>query len=240
MLSACGASKGSSNEYDQSSRLNVTDVTTIDTSTRPLAYCNESTNDHIAYATSTYQDGETIDTNRINLKILKIPAYFSQSQNYIEFKKYMVNPAGSKLEGKTRLSFNIYSIADRSLLAAGKEFLLWADLHAAAQKVGAATPELFFKKVRLVVELIDPNAEYDAISVQYFNHSDDTLVSKLDGLIPAFDADPNRYAIERDGQKRHISLQNLHPFNSSKLAGWSALTYQTKAYEFCKPIYTVQ
>ena len=240
MLSACGASKGTADNYDSSSRLLTADVTNIDTSNRPLAYCNQSTGSQISFNTSTFQDGEIIDPNKINLKITKIPAYFSQNLNYIEFHKYMVNSAGSKMWGESRLSMNIYAISTGKLLVSGKSMLYWRDLASAAQAVGASTPDQFFKKVRLVIQLVDPNGDYDAISAIYYSSTDDSVVSQLDGLIPAFDADPARYAYERDGSTRHSTLQALHPFKSYVGQGWTAQTYQTKAAELCTTIYTAQ
>ncbi|MBL7542477.1 MAG: hypothetical protein JNL11_01605 [Bdellovibrionaceae bacterium] len=243
MLSACGASKGSADNYDQSSRLNTTTITNNDTLSRPLAYCNQSSNSQIGINTSTYQDGETISLTRINLKITKIPSYFAQGQNYIEFQKFMINAANSKMWGSSRLYFKIYSIADGTPLLAGESVLYWPALQAAAQKVGASTPAQFFNKVRIVIELEDPNGEYDVIVAKYFDQ-DDTLVSQLESLIPVFDADPTKYAIEKDASQNDVArataLQNLHPFKSYVNQGWTAQTYATKAYEFCKPVYTVQ
>lgn len=240
LLSACGANKGAAGNYDSSSRLLTTDITNIDTSNRPLAYCNQSTGSQVSFNTSTFKDGEIIDPNRINLKITKIPAYFSENLNYIEFHKYMVNSIGSKMWGENRLSMNIYSISTGELLASGKSMLYWRDLSSAAQAVGAVTPEQFFKRVRILVQLVDPNADYDVISAIYYSATDNSIVSQLDSLIPAFDADPVRYAYERDGSDRHSSLQALHPFKSYLGQGWSAQTFQTKAAEFCSTIYTVQ
>lgn len=240
MMTACGASKKAADGYDTSSRLTTPDIKSADTSSRPLAYCNQSSNSQLSIGTSTYQDGETITYTKINLKILKIPAYFSQNQNYIEFHKYMVNSTGNKIWGSDRMMFSIYSISDEKQLVSGRKFLYWADLQAAAQSLGVTTPEQFFKKARLVIDLDDANGDYDAITAFYYNQADDSVVSKLDSLIPVFDADPAKYATERDGSTRHSSLQDLHPFKSYASQGWTSQVYQTKANEFCKPIYTVQ
>lgn len=240
MMTACGASKGAADNSASSSRLNPTDLTAPNTSARPLAYCNQTTNSQISLATSTYQDGETIALDKINLKILKIPAYFSQNKNYIEFHKYMVSSNGNKIWGSSRLAVNIYSIADGKLLASNKEFLYWPDLQSAAQALGASTPDQFFRKARLVVALDDLNGDYDVVSAFYYDQGNDSVLSQLDSLIPVIDADPARYAVENDGAARHSSLQDLHPFKAYASQGWTAQVYQTKAYEFCKPIYTVQ
>lgn len=240
MMSACGATKDTADNYDSSSRLSQTDLVDTDPLNRPLAFCNQASNSEISVATSTYQDGETISLTRINLKLLKIPTNFTNNVTYIEFHKYMTSSIGSKIWGSSRLTFSIFSIADGSALVTGKEYLYWTELKSAAQKLSVSTAEQFFKKVRIVIELDDAVGDYDVISTFVYDHGDDSSESQLDSLIPVFDADPIKYAIERDGSVRHSSLQALHPFKSYVGQGWTSQTYQTKSQEFCKPIYTVQ
>lgn len=243
LLSACGASKDSAN-YDSSSRINLVDINTAaDGTNRPLAYCNQATNTQLSLAVSTYQDGETVSLTRMNAKVLKIPTSFAQNKTYLEFHKYMISKTGVKSWGTERLAAHIYSIADGKLLASNKKYLYWADLQSAAAKLGVSTPEQFFKKTRIVIELDDVSGDYDALSVIYYDNEDNSVISQLDALIPVFDADPARYAVENDGQTtstRSLTLQNLHPFKNQTNQGWTAQNYQTKANEFCSPIYTVQ
>lgn len=244
MMTACGASKGATG-YDTSSRLAADEITNADTSIRPLAYCNQASNSILGSATSSYQDGETISLSKINMKITKLPSGFSQNKNYIEVLKYMVSPTGNKIWGTNRLYFSIYSIADGKTLATSRNYLFWSDLLSAAAKLNVATPEQFFKKARIVVDLDDAAGEYDAVSLVYRDHSNDAVVGQLDSLIPVFDADPVKYRVELDKTTgntatRHISLQSLHPFKNYESQGWTATVYQTKAHEFCKPIYTVE
>lgn len=240
MLSACGASKGTGDNYNSSSRVTVDDINTNNSALRPLAYCNQKTGTQISFGVSTYADGETIALDKVNLKILKIPSYFSQAKNYIEFHRYMVNPAGAKIWAEGRMFFNVYALTDGKLLASHKDYLYWNDLQSAAQYVGATTPDQLFKKIRLVIDLEDKNGEYDVIVAQYYNQEDDSLLSQEDALIPVFDADPTRYAKEKDGQTRHSSLQALHPFKNYVSQGWTPEVYQTKAQEFCSIIYTAK
>lgn len=240
MLSACGAAKNSAN-YDQSSRLNVDDIANAgDSLVRPLAYCNQAMNSSLSVATSTYADGETVSLTRINLKLLKIPSSFSQGETYLEFHKYMISGTGSKMWGNNRLTLSLYSIADGKALATGKGNLYWPDLQSAAAKLGVSTPEQLFKRTRMVVELDDYNGDYDVISAIYYDSSDDSVISQLDSLIPVFDADPTKYAKEKDGTTRSSILQALHPFKNYVNQGWTSQNFQTKALEFCNPIYTVQ
>ncbi len=241
MMTACGASKGSADNGDSSSRLAAADVAAADTSTRPLAYCNQTSNSAIGYNTSTYQDGETISVTKINMKLTKFPTDFNQSNTYFEVHKYMVSSAGQKTWGTTRLKMNIYSIADGKSLATSKSYLQWSDLTTAAAKLNVSTPEQFFKKARIVVELEDTLGEYDAVALIYRAQSDNSIVSQSDSLIPVFDANPTRYATETIGTStttRAASLQALHPFKSAQ--GWTPQVFQTKANEFCTPIYTVE
>ncbi|MCB0370107.1 MAG: hypothetical protein KDD45_11955, partial [Bdellovibrionales bacterium] len=139
LLTACGSSKSVTDSYSSSSRLDTSTTSTVDTSTRPLVKCNQGSNDQIAVATSIYTSGEVIANNRINLKITKIPAYFAQNQNYIEFNKWMMNSSGSKIWGSTRMYFHIYNISTGALLSSNKQYLYWADLQSEAQSVGATT-----------------------------------------------------------------------------------------------------
>lgn len=241
LLTACGASKSVTDDYANSSRLDTSTITANQNNTsRPLAKCNQGSNSQIGVATSIYTSGEVIANNKINLKITKIPTYFSQNQNYIEFHKWMMNSSGSKIWGSTRMYFHIYSIATSELLSDNNQYLYWADLQSAAQKVGASTPEQFFKRVRFVIELEDYDAEYDVISTQYFNQSDNSKLSELNTLIPVFDANPALYTNEKDGSVRHTKLQELHPFASYLNQGWTNQTFQTKANEFCNIIYKAE
>lgn len=233
-LSACGASKSTTDEYANSSRLDTATVTANqNNSSRPLAACNQRSNTQLSIALAIYKSGEVIANNKIYAKILKIPSYFSQSQNYIEFHKWMMNGAGSKIWGSSKMYFNIYSISTGELLSENKSLLYWADLQKEAQAVGASTPEQFFKKVRILVDLEDYNGDYDVLTTKYFNANDNSEVSSLDALIPVFDANPSLYAYEKDGSSRAQKLQELHPFASYINQGWTNQTYQTKASEFC-------
>lgn len=234
LLSACGASKSVTDDYSNSSRLDTSTVNSNqNNSSRPLATCNQRSNSQLGVALAIYRSGEVIASDKIYAKILKVPAYFSQSQNYIEFHKWMMNPSGSKIWGSTRMYFSIYSISTGALLSENKNYLYWADLQKEAQAVGAATPEQFFKKVRILINLEDYNGEYDVLTTKYFSNTDNSEVSSLDALIPVFDANPSLYAYEKDGSARAQKLQELHPFASYVNQGWTNTTYQTKATEFC-------
>ncbi|MCK6598034.1 MAG: hypothetical protein L6Q37_06685 [Bdellovibrionaceae bacterium] len=240
-ITACGSSKNMTDDYATSSRLNTSTITSTQTdSSRPLAYCNQRSNDQLGVATAYYKSGEVIATNRIYLKITKIPSYFSESKNYIEFHKWMMNSAGAKVWGSEKMYFHIYSIATGELLSENKTYLYWADLQKEAQSVGAATPDQFFKKVRLLIELEDYAGEYDVITTKYFNSNDNSQLSSLDSLIPVFDADPTKYAYEKDGSTRNSTLQALHPFASYTNQGWTSATYQAKANEFCNVLNKAQ
>lgn len=241
LLTACGASKSVNSDSNNSSRLDTGTVNTNQNNVnRPLAKCNQGSNDQVGVATSIYTSGEVIANNRINLKVIKIPTYFSQSQNYIEFHKWMMNSSGSQIWGSSRMYFHIFSISTGALLSENKQVLYWADLQNEAQQVGASTPEQFFKKVRLVIELEDYDAEYDVLSTKYFKQSDNTQLSDLATLIPVFDANPELYATEKDGSARHQKLKDLHPFKSYINQGWTNSTFQTKANEFCNIIYKAE
>lgn len=240
LLSSCGSNK-QSNDYDFSSRVgnNNDPLNTIDPKARPLAYCNLSSNSLIEVATSAHKTGDTYDNSFIDLKLTKLPAYFSQSQNYIQFWKWQANPQGQTDLAGTPLRFQLVDITNGTPLTNAKTTLYWSDLQGAAQAAGVSTPGDLFRKAKLVIDLEDPYAEYDVIRTVYYN-IDNSKLSELDSLIPIFDADPTKYATERSGATRAPVLQALHPFKNSVSLGWTALYFQTKANEFCAPLNTAQ
>ncbi len=237
LLSSCGSNKEANSDYDFSSRVGHSNdpLANIDPKTRPLAYCNLASNSLIEVATSVFKSGDTIRQDFINLKLTKIPAYFSQGQNYIQFWKWQANPQGVTDIAPTPLRFQLVEIASGKPITNTKTTLYWNDLQGALQAVGATTPADLFRKAKLVIDLEDPYAEYDVIRTVYYN-MDNTKLSELDSLLPIFDADPTRYAVQPDGANRAPVLQALHPLKSSVGLGWNALFFQTKANEFCSPM----
>jgi len=236
LLSACGTSKQQT-DYDFSSRVgNGNDpLSNVDPKTRPLAYCNQGSNSLLQVNTSIYKNGDTIVNDRIFLKLTKIPAYFSQSQNYIQFWKWQTNTSGQTDLGATPLKVQLVDMVTGNALTNVKTSLFWTDLQAAAQAAGVTTPADLFRRARLIVDLEDPYADYDVIRTVYYN-MDNTVASELDTLIPIFDADPTKYAVESNGQTRAQILQNLHPLKSSAGLGWTATYFQTKVNEYCAPM----
>lgn len=238
LLSSCG-SNTEPNDYDFSSRVNHANdpISAVDPKTRPLAYCNLATNSLIEVATSAYKSGDTVRNDFINLKFTKIPAYFSASKNYVQFWKWQANPQGQTDMGSKPLRFQLVEIATEKPLTNAKTLLYWDDLQSATQAVGVNSAADLFRKVKLVIDLEDPFAEYDVIRTVYYN-LDNSKVTELDSLLPIFDADPTRYAIEPTGATRAQVLQSLHPFKSAVGLGWTTLFFQTKANEFCSPFST--
>ncbi len=233
LISSCGTSKDE-NGYDFSSRVgsNNDPLGTVDPKTRPLAYCNLASNSLLEVATSYHKNGDTILNDFIQLKMTKIPSYFSQSQNYIQFWKWQANPQGQTDMGTAPLRFQLVNASTGERLTNPKTSLYWSDLQSVMQAVAATTPAALFNKVKLIIDLQDPYAEYDAIRTVYYN-MDNSVVSELDSLIPIFDADPLRYAKEPSGSARAAILQALHPFKNFVGLGWTATYYQTKANEYC-------
>ncbi len=241
LLSSCGSNTQPNNSSDFSSRIgNSADPLNPNDLTRPLAYCNSASNSLIEVVTSVYKSGDTMVNSFINLKLTKVPAYFSQSQNYIQFWKWQANPAGQTDMGTKPLRFQLVNISTGEAVTTAKTSLYWNDLQAAAQAMGVSTPVDLFKKTRIVVDLEDPYADYDVVRTVYYN-MDNSKVSELDSLIPVFDADPTRYAVEpKSGGTRAPVLQALHPFKSAVGLGWTATYFQTKANEYCAPMTSIQ
>lgn len=238
LLSACGTSKTTDDGFDSSSRIgNPTDpVDEVDPLSRPLAYCNQGSNNVFGANLMIYKNGDQIANDKINLKLTKIPAYFNQSLQYIQFWKWQANSKGVVDMAKDPLYFKVVDINSNIVMLDSKKILYWGDLASLASKYQVTSALELFKKVRIVVDLEDPQAEYDVIKIVMYN-MDNTVVSgsNLDMLLPVFDANPSRYATEPSGSARATVLQNLHPFKSSVGQGWTSSYFQTKADEFCTP-----
>src|SRR5690606_39672248 len=73
LLSACGASKSTTDEYANSSRLDTSTVTAnLDNTNRPLAACNQRSNTQIGIALAIYKSGEVIANNKIDRKSTRL------------------------------------------------------------------------------------------------------------------------------------------------------------------------
>lgn len=245
LLSACGASKNSSlsSQTDLASRTVVsTPVNTTNTaSAKPLAYCNESTSVQQSMKVNimSYIDNNNIRNDLMNVKI-QIPANFENDQTYIQMWRWQVNSTGNANLDSVPVQIKVVSLDTGAEITGFKNFIRWSDVSKAASEIGASTGTSFFKHVRLVVDVRDPNAQFDVLKIVHYKTSDSSMVDQADILMPVFHANPADYAIEADGAARPQALLNLHPFITKMNQGWTSSDYSTWANNFCLPFQTVQ
>jgi hypothetical protein len=234
LLTACGSEKEvNSNEF--ASRTTGAIAATTDQSSRPMAYCNRGTSALVDAHLGVYSQGDQILNEKIFVKITKIPAAFSESKHYLQFFTWQTNSKGVSSGSDRALNFDIIDIATNTYLVRNVKTLYWRDLSSVAQRLLATNPTDFFKKVRILVDLEDPYAEMDVLRLDYFDLNN-ARVNRVDALLPVFDADPSRYAVESNGATRPSNLQNLHPFRAMLNQGWSANKFKTESQKFCTPL----
>jgi len=236
LMTACGTEKQMSSS-DFASRTTGAVAATTDQSTKPLAYCNKGTSSLMSANLGIFTRGDQIASDKIYVKITNVPAAFSQSQNYIQFFGWQTNSSGYSSGADHALYFDIIDMTTNTYLAQNKKSLYWTDLQALAQRVQTTNPADFFKKVRILVNLEDPDAELDVLRMDYFDMNN-AKVDRLDALLPIFSADPTQYAVDSNGMARPSNLQALHPFKSMIGQGWSANKFKSEAQKFCAPLNT--
>lgn len=90
------------------------------------------------------------------------------------------------------------------------------------------TTDNFFDGV--IMTLSGMSLEWDAISIYLYDESTGTApIGSVDALLPAFDANPNSYAVSHPEQ----TLQNLHPMWIYRNSGFSDLDYYNATFNLC-------
>lgn len=233
----CGASKteNSSNEFE--SRAPGALVAT-QSSDRAFAYCNtrQSISGQFSTILKSYQDSSgRINYQFMNMKFSKVPNDFKDFPSFLEIWRWQKNSQGKKyIDSAVPVYFKLVDTSTGVDLTSYMYFLRWQELNTIASKLGISKPEDFFQRVRLFLDLRDPQGQFDAINVVYYDQAGSTI-DQLDMLLPIFDADPKIYANDPDGGTRDSELMALHPFYSRYLAGeqWNVKTYQTWANDLC-------
>lgn len=237
-MTACGSSKRSGDSIDLASRTDGSTIVTPGNGTtngKVYAYCNEASakNGGFKFRMKVYVEGNAIRNDLLNVKVAQVPANFEDSSTYLQMYRWQANAAGATYLDPTPIAFKVLNPANGQYLTGSKTYLRWNDVSTAASQLGYSAAADFFNAVILVADIRDPLAQYDVLKMVNYKNADSTQIDDADGLIPAFDADPNLYATESDGSARANVLRLLHPFASMATQGWSTTTFQTNANNFC-------
>jgi hypothetical protein len=235
LLMSCGAGKSVDGGSDLASRV----LEPVNNGPKPLAYCSQavdSTTTTKVILGTAYDMYEKPDPNYVHLKILNVPASFKDDNNYIALWKWYAESSGFTHVSSSPLAFKLINVQTGTEITSNVTTLSWGTISSLASQMNVSTPTEFFQRVRILVYLNDPSAQYDAVTVAFHAKSDGKAVNRVDALIPIFHADPRDYAVESSGSARAMVLQQLHPFYSSNYSQWSANTFTVMANDLCTPL----
>jgi len=227
MLTACGSQK--SDEYDFSSRTPVTSTTVQPVGTTVL-YCNQKSQDGMTAKLMVYTDASNqVRNDYMKLKFTQIPSSFA-SGDHIQFFRWQTSSTYQTYIDPTPVQARFETL-DGRLITSFSPVIYWGQVSALATSWGINDVNTFFQNVRLVIDVRDPQAEYDVLKIAMYNTSGQNTVN-MDMLMPAFAASPNDYAKDSGGV-RADNLQNLHPFASYKGSSWTPEQFLNMGSGFC-------
>lgn len=231
-LSACGSNKNQAGSTDFSSR---TPISTTNTSTtKPLAYCNRGTGTEVNMKMKVYTDSSnTARMDFVYVRLTSLPANFKDDKTYLSMWKWLSNSAGYTYLDSTTLQFILLDSTNGQALTGWKYYLQWSDIAATASGMGITDVQSFFNRVNILVDLKDPNGEYDALKITNYDRSTNKAISQTDALLPLFYVNPADYATEANGNARSQVLQRLHPFANNTDQGYTTEQFQSMANDFC-------
>ncbi len=244
VMSGCGPTKTPlsgvpDNGIDQSSRVSPTKNNS--TESKPAAFCNEATNSWMTADLMVFQDASGYFRNEfVKLKFKSLSSSFPVSSGsiFLRFFRWKASTSGETYLDSTPLKFRVASISGGMSLTGYIDALRWSDLKEYAKDKGIALNNIndFMNYFYLVIDLKDPLGDYDALKVAAYQvvGSGAQIIanSEINGLIPAFYANPTDYATDQDGQPRPAVLQDLHPFNNAD-SSWTNTHFLTELQGYC-------
>ena len=206
--------------------------TTQSTSTRPLAYCSHAGGSKVNLNIETYRDSSgTIRDDIVQGKLVAMTESFRNGTDYIRFFRWNTDSTGAMVLDSTPISLKVIAEVTGQVVSTSQDFLRWDMVSTFATNNNiAGSASDFFTRVRLIMDIRDPDAQYNALRMVYYDGSN-TIQSTTDILIPVFAANPNDYATLSSGEARSTILRNIHPFAGN--LGQTASYYQTQANAFC-------
>lgn len=228
MLTACGTQKAE----DVSSFASRTPVTTIpsNTANSTLLYCNQKSQNGLTAKVMLYTDSSSqVRNDYMKVKFIQMPASFSTG-DYIQFFRWQANTSNQVYLDPAPLQARFESL-NGTALTEFSSVIYWGQVSSLATSAGLSDVNSFMQNVRIVVDVRDPQANFDVLKVAMYN-SNNTNTVNMDMLMPAFSASPTDYAIE-NGATRSSYLQHLHPFASMINQNWTAAQFQSMASSYC-------
>lgn len=227
IMAACSApQEAASTTVDLSSR----DLS--GSATKPLANCNSVTMAQLKFNTMIYRDSAgTTHYDLLQGKIQNMVETFRNGTEYVRFFRWKVDSDGTYYQDPIPLQVRVHAEDTGQAITNYQDFIRWDMVSAYAASRGlSGSAANFFTRVRILMDVRDPYADYDAITIAYYDGSN-TLLAQANMLIPTFYANPSDYATDPAGYARSTLLTALHPFAAQ--TGLTAANYQTMANNFC-------
>ncbi|MNT27102.1 hypothetical protein D3C72_1627180 [compost metagenome] len=200
-----------------------------------LAYCNQASTANFVMKLQAYVDGTTnqVNMNYAVVKLTAVPAAFSSGTSHIALWKWLANTSNQVTFDQTALLMYAYDSQTGTSITGWKNTLRWSDLSAKYTEWGSTSVAAFLARVNIIVNLKDPNGEYDVLELAHYTTSTGALIGQVDALLPIFAANPNDYATDSSGGNRAARLKALHPFASQASQNLTSAQYQTMSQNYC-------
>ena len=229
----CGSSK-TGGSTDQASRSVPTDQPGDTSGGGWLSNCNVIPNNNLDLAgpVSTYYDqasGSYIE-DLIRLKFNNYPVELISEDNiYIQIFPWQEDSPGNPVYRQTAV--DIYFILKNSgaqLQTEPVNELSKGTIQSLIQNNNMnVSPDQFFSSVIMVLDGVD--LTWDAITIAIYDTPGGTATDYVNILLPAFDADPNIYAIDHPA----TSLRQLHPWWHIKDDNYSEADFFNFSKDLC-------
>lgn len=225
MLTACGSQKAEQS-LDLSSRV----VTATATSNTPVLYCNQKSQTGLTAKVMVYTDAANqIRNDYMKVKFTQMPASFGTG-HYIQFFRWQANSSNQVYLDPTPVQARFEAL-DGTVLTNFSPVIYWGQVSSIASASGISDVNTFFQNVRLVVDIRDPQANFDVLKIAMYDEKSVNIIN-MDMLMPAFAASPVDYALD-SGATRASNLQALHPFASMINQKWTATQFQSMGSSYC-------
>lgn len=231
MMTACG-SQNSIDNGDLASRAAVTTTSTTTTSGGiNVLYCNQQSSNGLTMKIMSYTNSANqVVNDYMKMKVTSMPASFGTNGDYIQLFRWQANTSGTVYLDPTPVQARFETLDGRPLTDFSS-VIYWGMISGTAANSGMDMNTLF-ANVRLVVNIRDPQAAYDALRIVMYNGSSNAVMVNMDVLMPAFAASPSDYANDNGGTRASV-LQALHPFASYANAGYTSAQFLQMGNNFC-------
>jgi hypothetical protein len=233
LLTACGASK--EGPTDGQSELQSRSGGTL--SGKSVARCNliSVPAANMEGVLKAYWNGSSYTYDRVQVKITRITASMTSSSNLtLKIMRWGVTNGQTVSNGvpapiRFLLNSNKVVINDAAPVLDISQYTINSVITSYGLAAHGVTLQNFFQKVSVLVDEVDMS--YDALKFDFYDstRSISTPYASVSALIPAFHANPNHYA----QQNPALTLQQLHPHFSNKVASWSDAVYVSYFDQLC-------